>query len=280
MKNLFLLIILFIGIVQYGVAQELNDYKYIIIPETYEFTGEKDQFQLNSLTKFLLNKVGFTTLMKTEAKPADLRQNPCLGLTTRIANNSGIFVTKLVLVLENCYGEVVFKTEEGKSRQKSYKEAYQEALRDAFKTFEEVTYQYKPEQVQETAVSQSNLPEIGEVKEKGKPEEVETEIEKTIDKEESLVKEDDERKAFLSGKFSLDEEVYVIKETSQGYGLYQKKSSEPIAILIPSGENNSFIYNSLTNQGIAYFDAESNLVVEYFNRQANKKITLKYEVMD
>ena len=265
--------------VQFGCSQELNDYKYILIPETYNFTGEKDQFQLNSLTKFLLNKEGFNTLMKTDEKPTDLRQDPCLALTTRVENNSGIFVTKLVAVFENCYGEVVFKTEEGRSRAKNYKDAYQEALRDAFTIFEGIDYQYDPTQGNEAVASQSNITEI-EVEEKELTEEVETEMEKTVEKEESLVIQDNNKKAFLSGKFSLDEKVYVIKETSQGYGLYQEKSSEPIAILIPSGEKNSFIYNSLTNQGIAYFNAESNLIVEYFNRQANKKITVEYKSVD
>ena len=34
----------------------LNQYKYFSVPERFEFLKESDQYQVNSLTKFLLQK--------------------------------------------------------------------------------------------------------------------------------------------------------------------------------------------------------------------------------
>ena len=44
----------------------LNDYKYVIVPKKYDFLKEADQYQINSLSKFLFNKYGFQTLMEGE----------------------------------------------------------------------------------------------------------------------------------------------------------------------------------------------------------------------
>jgi hypothetical protein len=40
-----------------GFSQRnVNDYKYVIVPEKFDFQKEPNQFKLNQLTKFLLKK--------------------------------------------------------------------------------------------------------------------------------------------------------------------------------------------------------------------------------
>lgn len=280
--NIFLLL----GAVSIASAQKINNYKYVLIPETYEFTGEVDEYRLNSLTKFLFEKEGFSTYMKKEEKPTDLRNNPCLGLTTRMENNSGLFVTKLVFILEDCHGNVVFRSAEGRSREKEYEEAYQEALRAAFESIKEIDHHYSPKasidnqeeiQISEAEV-ENEIEEIEEVEEGEEVEEIENIEESNQETEDEVVEIENstapEKYYMYSGK------IFQLKPSDAGLGLYQKESPEPIAILIESNDGNSYIYNSLTNQGIAYFDAKNNLIVEYFSRQENKKITLRYELMD
>lgn len=284
MKN-FLAALFTLGIVFITSGQSLNQYKYVIIPETYEFTGDVDQYRLNSLTKFLFEKEGFTTFMKTEAKPDDLQQNPCMGLNTRVENNSGLFVTKLVLILEDCYGSEVFRSEEGRSREKEYETAYQEALRAAFENLKELNYEYKKPSDQAENISVSvPLPEKREVdEEEMDDEEAEEEIEEIIEKEaEEIETEEDESEVKVKGitEYQYEGKSYSLKEMPQGYGLYPENASEPIAILIESEGGKNFIYNSLTNQGMAYFDADNNLVVEYFSRQENKKVLIKYKLVN
>ncbi|WP_165499070.1 hypothetical protein [Gramella sp. KN1008] len=284
MRNLLVAFFSF-GIIFISSAQSLDQYKYILIPKTYEFTGDVDQYRLNSLTKFLFEKEGFNTYMKIGEKPEDLRKDPCLALDTKVENNSGLFVTKLVLILEDCYGNEVFRSEEGRSREKEYEVAYKEALRDAFKSIKELDYAYQPSAIDkgESISAKLSLPGKIEVdEEEMEEEEVEEVIEEIAEKE---LEEAEEEEGELSDlqiegtkKYLYAGKTYSLKETSEGYGLYPENTSEPIAILIETEGGKSFIYNSLTNQGIAYFDADNNLIVEYFSRQENKKVMLKYEL--
>lgn len=48
-----------------GTAQEsLNGYKYVVVPEKFDFLKSEDLYQINSLTKFLLNKEGLLLFSK------------------------------------------------------------------------------------------------------------------------------------------------------------------------------------------------------------------------
>lgn len=289
-KILFLILIA--SSVTLSHAQDLNNYKYILIPPTYEFTNGTDQYRLNSLTKFLFEKEGFSTLMTNEKKPVDFQQNPCLGLNADVNNNSGLFVTKLVITLTNCSGDVVFESEEGRSREKDFQAAYQEALRDAFESVKELNYHYTgtaeiPEVVseeknvpkaksKELVSKQSKKTEEVEETEKPTPVKIEKEPKAIVDAEEVEKSVKDEKGTSGENIFEFKGQRYNLKPTEKGFDLYIENSPEPIALLLKSGSGNSFIYNSLSNQGIAYFDNQGNLVVEYLNRQTNEKNTIVY----
>ena len=145
-KNVLMAIVFFIAFSVSGVAQQsLNSYKYVIVPKQYGFLNKEDQYQLNSLTKFLFKKEGFVVLYDIEQKPEELVTNPCSGLSSRVKNESGLFSTKLIIELVNCRGEVIFTSPEGKSKEKDYKRAYQEALRDAFNAISNLNYSYEPQ---------------------------------------------------------------------------------------------------------------------------------------
>ncbi|MDH5413947.1 MAG: hypothetical protein OEW87_07410 [Flavobacteriaceae bacterium] len=122
----------------------LNNYKYVTIPKKFDFLKSEDQYQLNSLTDFLFMKEGFKTLFTIDNKPKELLKDQCLGLHSEVRKNSGLFTTKLIIVLFNCHNEIVFTSKEGKSKEKDYKKAYHEALRDAFQSISELNYSYDP----------------------------------------------------------------------------------------------------------------------------------------
>ena len=135
----------------------LNNYKYIIIPKKYGFLKSDDQFQLNSLTKFLFNKYGFEALMEGETYPDDLNANRCLALTTDVIKDSGFLKTKLQIELRNCNGLTVYTSQEGESREKDYSKAYAEALRNAFKELQIMNYKYVPSgKTSEITVQETN----------------------------------------------------------------------------------------------------------------------------
>lgn len=122
----------------------INDYKYIVIPSQYDFLNEKDQYQLNSLTKFLFNKYGYSAYMQNDELPNDLSANRCLGLTADVIKESGFLKTKLRIDLIDCNGAVIQSSQIGETREKEFSKAYNFALRDAFTTFQNQAYAYTP----------------------------------------------------------------------------------------------------------------------------------------
>jgi hypothetical protein len=122
----------------------VNDYKYVIVPNQFDFLDEEDQFQLNSISHFLFNKYGFTAIKESDIFPEDLMFNPCLALKTEVVDDSGAFKTKLQIELRNCKDEVIFLSEQGESFDKVYAVAYNKALREAFIYVKALNYSYVP----------------------------------------------------------------------------------------------------------------------------------------
>jgi hypothetical protein len=143
MKKLILIFTIFFTVVSFSQSK-LNNYKYVLIPTQFEFQRTPDRYKINSLTKFLFNKAGFTALKTNESFPDDLAQNRCLALKTRILNSPTFLSTRVIIELVDCNNNVVFTTRQGKSRLKDYRQAYNEAIRAAFKDIENANYQYKP----------------------------------------------------------------------------------------------------------------------------------------
>ena len=145
MKHPFLA--LFFILIVFGSAsaqEDINKYKYIVVPNTYQFLKGKDQYQVNSLTKFLFNKYGYKAYMEGVDYPADLTNNPCLALTADAEEvKGGFLITKLQFNLKDCRGNVVATSQVGKSKDKEFKAAYHEAIREAFQTFQDFDYNYK-----------------------------------------------------------------------------------------------------------------------------------------
>jgi hypothetical protein len=139
MKKFVLVLLLFLSFSGYS-QNILNNYKYVIVPEKFSFLKQKDQYSLNSLTKGLLQYKGFIAYFDNNELPAEVVNNRCRALNADVLENSSMFTTGLTLVLKDCRGNIVFKSKEGKSREKEYKVAYNLALRDAFTSLNQVSY--------------------------------------------------------------------------------------------------------------------------------------------
>jgi len=122
--------------------KDINSYKYIIVPNQYEFQKTEDQYQINSLVKFLFEKDGFNVMSTTSPFPEELAKRPCMGLKAIVKNKSGMLTTKVKIDLVDCFNSVVFSSEEGKSKIKDYKKGYQDAVRKAFVAIDSLHYKY------------------------------------------------------------------------------------------------------------------------------------------
>lgn len=150
----FLILILF-TITTYS-QNTINNYKYVLVPERFAFSKENNQYGLNFLAKALLEDKGFTSFMGDTDLPPQVVANKCNALIAEVVEKKGLFVTNLTLLLKDCQGNIIFKSKEGKSREKEYPTAYSAALRDAFLSLKEVPYQYDGTtfaQPQQTAVT-------------------------------------------------------------------------------------------------------------------------------
>ena len=145
MKKLSLIILIIAGLQFKVFAQnDINNYKYVIVPTSYSFFNEEDKFQINSLTKFLFNKYGFTAFLQNEELPQELTKNKCLALYVNVEEEKSLFKTKLRIDLKDCGGRLVMSSKVGETREKQFDKAFNLALRDAFETYQNINYKYVP----------------------------------------------------------------------------------------------------------------------------------------
>ncbi len=138
MKKIIVLILFLIGGLSFG--QTLNNFKYALVPEKFDFLKEKNQYQLNDLTKAAMRKYGFESYFVTEILPKDINNENKLYVD--VIENSSMIYTKLIIVLRDYTNNILFRSAEGKSKEKDFNDAYNEAFRQAIKSFEVIKHQY------------------------------------------------------------------------------------------------------------------------------------------
>jgi hypothetical protein len=129
-----------------GYAQSpLDSYKYIIVPKRFDFLNKENQYRVNSQTKYLFEKNGFSTLLKGEDYPDDLLANPCLGAEANVIDESNSFTSKVRVSLTDCQDQVVYTSEQGISKEKDYAKSYSMALENAFASIAQLGYEFNPD---------------------------------------------------------------------------------------------------------------------------------------
>lgn len=139
MKTKFLFLLLFIS--SYGFSQSVNDYSGVIIPLKYDFLKSENQYRLATLTKLNLKKAGFEAFYANETFPGGYNDR-CSLLNVDVIKDNAFLVTKLYVVLKDCNGKVIYKSEVGKSKEKEFDVAYAEALNMAFTSVYALNYKY------------------------------------------------------------------------------------------------------------------------------------------
>ncbi len=243
MKTKFLLVITVLLSAFTSYAQnDLNNYKYIIVPNKFEFQKEDNAYNLNKLSQFLFNKYGFEALMEGDEYPVDLATNGCLGLQSDVLKEPGMFKTKLKVVLKDCSGKTVYTSGIGESREKEYYVAYNKAIRMAFSSFENLNYNYRPSENQ-NKVS------------KPKPADKENEIEALKKEIETLKKitESEKGAAKEVKTIATEEETVTTPEVEEVI----KKENAPIL----KSNVNPILYAQATNEGFQIVDNTPKVVM-------------------
>ncbi len=128
MKNFILLCLL----ISFSIsnAQQVSQYKYIIIPEKFSDFDE-NQYQLNRYLNLLLTKKNYESLSQdNQTWPDDAKLNPCSVLTADVLKVKSFLKNKLEIVFTDCNNKEIAKME-GESKIKDYDKGYQAAMRTA-----------------------------------------------------------------------------------------------------------------------------------------------------
>ncbi|MFT7066738.1 MAG: hypothetical protein ACJAUO_002325 [Sediminicola sp.] len=251
---------LFLFAVFLGNAQsDLNQYKYIIVPKKFDGFRNENQYQTSTLIKYLFVENGFTAVYE-DALPDDLNRDRCLGTVLGIKDESGMFATKLSLILKDCQSNVVFETKEGSSKEKDYKNAFNEAIRDAFISFKGLNYAYSAKAELKAPVKISFKNDVRQLAnaDTDKPESVvmvqEATVEQQIYKElvpEPSNLEKPESKMENSGNGLLPQTVLYGQELTNGYQLVDN-TPKIVLKMIKSTMADVFIAKAGDQDGMVY----------------------------
>ena len=120
----------------------INSYKYVLVPQKFDFLRDPDEYGLNTTAKSLVEAKGFTVFWSNGDLPQNLAANRCDALQVEVTQRKALFTTNLTVLLKDCTGNVVLKSKEGRSWEKEFNVAYDQALKDAFASFKNVSYKY------------------------------------------------------------------------------------------------------------------------------------------
>lgn len=262
MKKIILAVSLFfIGFVGFS-QQSVNDFKYVIIPSQFEWVNKPDKYQVNSLTKYLFEKYGgYNVVMSNDNFPEDLAKNRCLALHADVKSNSGFIFTKLFIELKDCYGNIVFTSAEGKSKEKQYKKAYHEAIRRAFESVRALNYKYNgknntPVVNTSTPTEPTVVASIPDIKQ-AKPENLTKPVAKIKDEKPST---------------KTASNVLYAQEMANGYQLVDTKPAVVFQILKSSRKDFYFLKNK---NGILFKQGQKWIAEFYEN---NKLVQKQYDI--
>jgi hypothetical protein len=226
MKKYLLLLVLFLSF--QGFSQDLNRYQYALVSAKFEFQKEPDQFRLNTLTKLLMAKYGFTAYLTTDVQPLEIANANCNKIFVDVLEGGTMFTTKLKVVLKDCQNNILFTSNEGASREKNRGAAYDESLRKAFESFEKLNHKYNGEIIKQEPVVPT---------------------EKVVAPKETVVLKED----FETQKPAETSEVFFFAQpTSNGF---QVVNSEPKVImrLFNTSQKDVFIAKREATQGVVIF---------------------------
>ncbi len=234
MKRLVIVAIVFLAAFNAKAQTDWNQYKYVVVPMQFDFVKGKDTYRVNTLTRYLFKQKGFETLFDEQELPEDLFKNRCLAMYADVKRiRGGFFKTQLQIELKDCRGNIIIKSDVGRTKEKQFKIAYKIAIREAFKSFDILEYNYdasyelkEENEVEETKPKEAvETQEVDAVEEKA--EEV-TEVKSAVKEIESVVEDVEVETKEVKKEVSESQLLYA-QPIENGYQLID---TEPKKVMI------------------------------------------------
>ena len=262
MKNIILVLFLTMSnIFVFGQEKKVNNYKFIVVPDQFDFFKQKDEYKTSSLTKFLFKKNGFTVVLNSEQYPKDLIDNPCSGLKALVLDKSSMFKLKVIIELRDCSNRLLYTSDEGVSKLKEYKKGFQEAIRNAHASMIDVVYEpllletIRKDKKEIVTVNPVLVKEVKEVK---------------LEVELPVINNREAAQVFPTNNIALDSALYAQKKEN-GFQLVDLKPQVVFVILNTSvkdvfviKDKNGLLYKKGENW-IAEFYEGGEIVVKKYN---------------
>lgn len=260
MSRYFITFFLFLSFSLQSISQStISDFSYVVVPDLFEFLREKDQHQLNSMTKFLLNKYGCNAYFMEELPNV----KRCDGLYADVIKSGNFIYTKLAVVIKDCNGFEIYRSLEGRSKLKDYRQSYYEALRGAFETFASLEVDQKDLIIYDDEVSQYEKVINNEMND---VEKIEPVVAVATGAAISNSTDPNNLPQAKYSNYSLNGNLYLLRKTAQGYSLYEETTLEKDGLLLMgkltiNDSKLEFTKESGGDKLNASFDASSNLII-------------------
>jgi hypothetical protein len=139
MKKLLFVLLLFTS---FCFAQNVNNFKAVIIPLKFDFIRTNNQYRLCTISKAHLTTAGFTAYYSNEILPKEYSDR-CDLLYYDIVKENAFLATKMYIELKDCTGKLIYKSETGYSKEKDTELAYSDAIKKAFVSVTNLHYQFE-----------------------------------------------------------------------------------------------------------------------------------------
>lgn len=289
MNRVLLIVFACISFNMSTAQSSINDYKYVIVEDQFNFQSEPGQYNLNGLVHFLLRKHGFTSIIEGQELPADLKANFCLALRADVTVK-GALRTRAAIVFKDCESNEIYRTAEGVTKEKDFARAYDLAIRKTSESLKSLNYVYTPNQ---NIIEKGRPEEVIKVVEQAKNEieELKAEIKELKENrkvEESIVEKSkiESEKEMISQK-EIVEDVQPEKQASNWYdklkaysynnqtyyekpgsgGLYFVNAQNEVKFKLQTlSRSNVFILTFGTYKGVAFYDESmKDYTLQYYN---------------
>jgi hypothetical protein len=246
-----ILSVLFIFSLAFAKAQQVQDYKYIIVPESFS-SFEDDKFHLGPVFKQQVKKKFYETISDNQNLwPEEVKNVPCRALTVDMVKKSNWRKNILNVHFKTCDGQIL-EVYTGESSIKEYKEGYQDALQTALKTL-------KPSNPQPIAAKYVEMPEP-------------TEQVFVVDPVQTSAPSIE-----IGTEFKNGNTIVLMTELKDGsIALIEKSSNKIIALLKPTSRNGVYQVTVMDAPEkyttVGYFDGNT-IGIDYLN--SSKEFELK-----
>lgn len=255
-KIVSILIICCFALLKVNSQTEVNSYKYIIVPLQYKFLKGENKYRLNTLTKQLFLKSGYEVYYDKQLIPADLFEDRCLAMYADVNEiDRGFRITNLEIELRDCKGELILKSDLGRSGINNHEKRFTTALRNAYDTFSDRLF------YQETAKSTSTEEKVVDNKTSDKPlvkSDVTLDVyensKKVVETKDTNEKEAESTTEITAGEQETveeasDNEILYAQEVDNGYQLVNSES-KVVMVLLKTGLDD--VFNVKGNDAIIF----------------------------